>query len=225
MWMELPTPSDAGAACDASTVVLLPDADAAGNTINPPTLDHALEPACRSARHSTLEHDSALRAAGAGAPRGRCGAGLQRCPAAAEQRTGARCRAPTRLRAARGWSGSASWSLRCRIAAMPRPDEEIPASPAVQDCSDAPLRLSTVRARHAAPQHDSALRAAGAGAPAPDPTPYQGLLEAPAFPLSFWASGCPDSPFSPCGLKGGGFAGRLSTVSVPPNARADPSVS
>ena len=26
-------------------------------------------------------------------------------------------------------------------------------------------------------------------------------------------------------LKGGGFAGRLSTVSVPPNARADPSVS
>ena len=27
------------------------------------------------------------------------------------------------------------------------------------------------------------------------------------------------------GLKGGGFAGRLSTVSVPPNARADPSVS
>ena len=54
---------------------------------------------------------------------------------------------------------------------MPRPDEGRPASPAVQDYSDAPLRLSTVRARHAAPQHDSALRAAGAGAPAPDPTP------------------------------------------------------
>ena len=43
--------------------------------------------------------------------------------------------------------------------------------------------------------------------------------------LSFRASGRPNSPFSPCGLKGGGFAGRLSTVSVPPNARADPSVS
>ena len=111
MWMELPTPSEAGAACDASTVVLLPDADAAGNTINPPTLDHALEPACRSARHSTLEHDSALRAAGAGAPRGRYGAGLQRCPAAAEQRTGARCRAPPRGDPLR---------LRCRIVAMPR---------------------------------------------------------------------------------------------------------
>ena len=31
--------------------------------------------------------------------------------------------------------------------------------------------------------------------------------------------------FPPLPLKGGGFAGRLSTVSVPPNARADPSVS
>ena len=88
-----------------------------------------------------------------------------------------------RLRAARGWGGSASWSLRCRIAAMPRcgraedgsgmprPAEGRPASPAAQDCSNAPLPLSAVRARHAAPQHDSALRAAGAGAPAPDPTP------------------------------------------------------
>jgi hypothetical protein len=54
---------------------------------------------------------------------------------------------------------------------MPRPDEERPASPAAQDCSDAPLPLSAVRAHDAAPQHDSALRAAGAGAPAPDPTP------------------------------------------------------
>ena len=35
----------------------------------------------------------------------------------------------------------------------------------------------------------------------------------------------PPAPFSHTGLKGGGFAGRLSTVSVPPNARADPSVS
>ena len=35
----------------------------------------------------------------------------------------------------------------------------------------------------------------------------------------------PPTPFSHKGLKGGGFAGRLSTVSVPPNARADPSVS
>ena len=35
----------------------------------------------------------------------------------------------------------------------------------------------------------------------------------------------PPPPFSHKGLKGGGFAGRLSTVSVPPNARADPSVS
>ena len=35
----------------------------------------------------------------------------------------------------------------------------------------------------------------------------------------------PPTPFSHTGLKGGGFAGRLSTVSVPPNARADPSVS
>jgi hypothetical protein len=32
-------------------------------------------------------------------------------------------------------------------------------------------------------------------------------------------------PVPPACLKGGGFAGRLSTVSVPPNARADPSVS
>ena len=32
-------------------------------------------------------------------------------------------------------------------------------------------------------------------------------------------------PNPPARLKGGGFAGRLSTVSVPPNARADPSVS
>ena len=32
-------------------------------------------------------------------------------------------------------------------------------------------------------------------------------------------------PLTPRSLKGGGFAGRLSTVSVPPNARADPSVS
>jgi adenine-specific DNA methylase len=32
-------------------------------------------------------------------------------------------------------------------------------------------------------------------------------------------------PLPHLGLKGGGFAGRLSTVSVPPNARADPSVS
>ena len=32
-------------------------------------------------------------------------------------------------------------------------------------------------------------------------------------------------PLPQDGLKGGGFAGRLSTVSVPPNARADPSVS
>ena len=53
----------------------------------------------------------------------------------------------------------------------------------------------------------------------------QVFWQAPAFLLSLWASGRPDSPFSPCGLKGGGFAGRLSTVSVPPNARADPSVS
>ena len=158
-------------------------------------------------------HDAAPRC---GETRFARGAGLQQCPAAAEQRTGARCRAPTRRDPLR---------LRRRIAAMPRPAEGRPASPAAQDCSDAPLPLSAVRAHDAAPQHDSALRAAGAGAPAPDPTPYQGLLEAPAFPLSFWASGCPDSPFSPCGLKGGGFAGRLSTVSVPPNARADPSVS
>jgi hypothetical protein len=54
---------------------------------------------------------------------------------------------------------------------MPRPAEGRPASPAAQDCSDAPLPLSAVRAHDAAPQHDSALRAAGAGAPAPDPTP------------------------------------------------------
>jgi hypothetical protein len=33
------------------------------------------------------------------------------------------------------------------------------------------------------------------------------------------------APPPPGELKGGGFAGRLSTVSVPPNARADPSVS
>ena len=33
------------------------------------------------------------------------------------------------------------------------------------------------------------------------------------------------APAPPVRLKGGGFAGRLSTVSVPPNARADPSVS
>jgi len=113
-------------------------------------------------------HDAAPRR---GETRFACGAGLQRCPAAAERCTGAACRAPTRLRAARGWGGSASWSLRRRIAAMPRPAEGRPASPAAQDCSNAPLPLSAVRARHAAPQHDSALRAAGAGAPAPDPTP------------------------------------------------------
>jgi hypothetical protein len=49
MWMGLPTPPEASAVCDANTVVLLPDADAAGNTINPPTLDQALKPVCRSA--------------------------------------------------------------------------------------------------------------------------------------------------------------------------------
>jgi hypothetical protein len=87
-------------------------------------------------------HDAAPRR---GETRFACGAGLQRCPAAAERCTGAACRAPTRFRAARGWGGSASWSLRRRIAAMPRPDEERPASPAAQDCSDAPLPLSTVR--------------------------------------------------------------------------------
>jgi hypothetical protein len=49
MWMGLPTPPEASAVCDANTVVLLPDADAAGNTNNPPTLDQALKPVCRSA--------------------------------------------------------------------------------------------------------------------------------------------------------------------------------
>jgi|GEM_PF-3343066 hypothetical protein len=53
MWVELPTPPEASAVRDANTVVLLPDADAAGNTINPPTLDQARKPACRSARHGT----------------------------------------------------------------------------------------------------------------------------------------------------------------------------
>jgi hypothetical protein len=32
-----------------------------------------------------------------------------------------------------------------------------------------------------------------------------GFREALAFLLSFWASRCPDAPFSPCRLKGGGF--------------------
>jgi predicted transposase YdaD len=31
-----------------------------------------------------------------------------------------------------------------------------------------------------------------------------GFWEVPSFPLSFRASGCPDSPFSPCGRKGSG---------------------
>ena len=53
MWVELPTPPEASAVRDANTVVLLPDADAVGNTINPPTLDQARKPACRSARHGT----------------------------------------------------------------------------------------------------------------------------------------------------------------------------
>jgi len=151
-----------------------------------------------------------------------------------------------RLRAARGWGGSASWSLRCRIAAMPRcgraedgsgmprPAAERPASPAAQDCSDAPLPLSAVRAHDAAPRRGETRFACGAGlqrcpaaaerctgaacrAPTrfraargwggsarPRPHPLQGLLEAPAFPLSFWASGCLDSPFSPRGRRGSG---------------------
>gem|GEM_PF-3704123 len=95
-----------------------------------------------------------------------CGAGLQRCPAAAEQRTGARCRAPLRRDPLRP---------RCRIAAMPRcgraedgrtmprPAEERPASPAAQDCSNAPLRLSAGRARHAAPRRGETRFACGAG--------------------------------------------------------------
>jgi len=53
----------------------------------------------------------------------------------------------------------------------------------------------------------------------------QVFWQAPVCHLPFQAAERPDAPFSPCGLKGGGFAGRLSTVSVPPNARADPSVS
>jgi hypothetical protein len=78
---------------------------------------------------------------------------------------------------------------------------------------------SAARSRRATPL--------GARASRPHALPYRGrFLGKPLRAIfRFQASGRPTSPFSPCGLKGGGFAGRLSTVSVPPNARADPSVS
>jgi hypothetical protein len=56
-----------------------------------------------------------------------------------------------------------------------------------------------------------------------DATPARMMMWFAAFPRLLPL--IPPAPFSHTGLKGGGFAGRLSTVSVPPNARADPSVS
>jgi hypothetical protein len=52
-----------------------------------------------------------------------------------------------------------------------------------------------------------------------------GFLEAPAFLLSFWASGRPNSPFSPCGRKGWGDEGLtgvefLASACVPSSVSA-----
>ena len=58
--------------------------------------------------------------------------------------------------------------------------------------------------------------------------PLQGEVfgKAPACHLPFPGIRTPNLPLLPVWVeRGGGFAGRLSTVSVPPNARADPSVS
>jgi hypothetical protein len=74
----------------------------------------------------------------------------------------------------------------------------------------------------------SGARASGAhpgrDAPAPQglPRAQRGLQPAPALVSDIRT---PKRPLLPVWVERGGFAGRLSTVSVPPNARADPSVS
>jgi len=152
-----------------------------GSGMPRPAAERPASPAAQDCSDAPLPL-SAVRAHDAAPRRGEtrfaCGAGLQRCPAAAERCTGAACRAPPR---------GDPLHLRYTIAALPRrnraldgrglprPDAERPASPAVHDCGAAAPQQSAGRARLAAPQHDSALRAAGAGAPALDPTPSQGL--------------------------------------------------